>query len=171
MCVILVGRINRQQHEMAKRQNPDGFSLFTLKQGLVKAPNAKQVKLALGDFAIWHYRIGTSGKVNPADVTNIHPFEVCGGKYYLYHNGILGAGVGELSDTNALAKTLYELDVDTVRSTLRALTANQRFVLVDASDPKKYELFGNWACESGVIMSHKLYQPVYKYHGALNKDE
>lgn len=154
MCIILIGRVTKAQHEAAKRQNPDGFSMFTKDTGLVKAPTAKQVKEGLYKFGIWHYRIGTSGKL---DASNIHPFEVCGGRYLLYHNGVLGEGLGEMSDTNALAVTLYEVDLKTARSVLTALSTGQRFALVNAKDPRKFELFGSWSCESGVLMSHKMY--------------
>ena len=71
MCIILVGNVTKEQHEAARVQNGDGFSLFTQKQGLIKAPTAKQVKEALGDFGIWHYRIATSG--DRKSVQNIHP--------------------------------------------------------------------------------------------------
>nr|DAH56621.1 MAG TPA: YafJ-type amidotransferase class-II [Caudoviricetes sp.] len=157
MCVILIGRITRQQHELAKKQNPDGFSMFTEASGLVKAPKDWQVNAGLGQFGIWHYRIGTSGRM---DKSNIHPFRVCKGKYLLYHNGVLGAGLGEMSDTRALAETLYDLSLTTIRTVLESLKERQRFVLVDAKDPTKFELFGAWSCESGVLMSHKLYTPV-----------
>ena len=160
MCVILVGRIGKKLHEQAKAQNPDGFSLFTKAQGLVKAPNAIQVSKALNDFGIWHYRIRSSGKV---DKSNIHPFPVAGGKAYLYHNGVLGAGKDDMSDTAALAETLMESDISTVKSVLKALSQSQRFLLADAEDPRKYLLFGDWKVEGGVLMSHKMYSGAVYY--------
>lgn len=168
MCIILIGRITEQMHNLAKTQNPDGFSLFTMKQGLVKAPTAQQVKDAIGKFGIWHYRIGTSGKKG---TYNVHPFEVCGGEYYLYHNGIVGTGVGDKSDTHALADLLFTADVKTARSVLTSLSAHNRFVLVRADDPYNYEIFGDWAFDEGVLMSHKLYTPVYKYGNQFTFDE
>lgn len=165
MCVILIGRISKSQHELAKKQNPDGFSMYTKKTGLIKAPTAKQVKEGLYNFGVWHYRIGTSGKL---DASNIHPFEVCGGRYLLYHNGILGSGLGEMSDTAALAASLLEVDLKTARSVLNALSRNQRFALVSTKDPRKFELFGEWACEGGILMSHKMYETTYRGYGKFN---
>lgn len=156
MCIILIGNITKEQHQAALDQNRDGFSLYTEELGLVKKPTQAQVKHSIGKFGIWHYRIGTSGRM---DEFNIHPFPVCKGKYLLYHNGVLGAGLGEMSDTHALAETLKDVSVKTARSVLRALSTSNRFVLADASDPHKFELFGQWVAEGGVLMSHKLYTP------------
>lgn len=154
MCIILVGMITRRQHQLALQANGDGFSLYTEKLGLIKKPSKAEVAQAIGDFGIWHYRIATSGEVG---VSNIHPFEVSGGDYLLYHNGVLGEGLGKMSDTRALANTLYFAPVETVRTVLTALADNNRFLLVDAKDPYCFELFGKWVAEAGVIMSRKLY--------------
>ncbi len=159
MCVILVGRVSKAQHELAVRQNPDGFSVFTPKLGLVKSPTKAQVKEALNHFAIWHYRIGTSGKKGDY---NVHPFEICGGKFLLYHNGILGEGLGDMSDTHALAETLKDVDIKVAMSVLNALKDRQRFLVVSATNPKDFRLIGDWSCDGGVLMSHKLYSYSYK---------
>lgn len=167
MCIILVGNITKEQHLQAQATNRDGFSLYNDKFGLVKAPTKQQVEKSLNTFGIWHYRIGTSGK---KDISNIHPFEVSKGKYYLYHNGVLGNGKGNLSDTAALAQTLYDAPIKTVVSTLKALSTGQRFLLVSAKDPRNFRLFGNWVVDGGVIMSHDLYPKLYgnKYYGGNN---
>lgn len=154
MCVILVGKIGEKLHRQAKKQNPDGFSLFTKSQGLIKAPTAEDVKTAVKEFGIWHYRIASSGKV---DKNNIHPFPVAKGKAYLYHNGVLGAGKGEMSDTAALAELLQNASIGTVKSVLEALSSGQRFLLVSAKNPEDYCLYGAWKVESGVLMSHIMY--------------
>lgn len=154
MCVILVGKIGKKLHEQAKSQNPDGFSLFTKSQGLIKAPTVREVDKAVREFGIWHYRIRSSGKV---DKSNIHPFPVAGGKAYLYHNGVLGAGKDDMSDTAALAETLYDASIATVKSVLKALSSGQRFLLADAEDPTNYILYGDWKVEGGILMSHKMY--------------
>lgn len=160
MCIILIGEVTKEQHELALAQNRDGFSLFTQEQGLVKKPSNAQVQRALGEFGIWHYRIGTSGRISAQDTYNIHPFVICKGKYLLYHNGILGEGLGKMSDTHALAETLAEVSVTTARSVLASLAHGSRFVLADAKDPRKFELFGEWVCDAGVLMSHRLVRPV-----------
>lgn len=154
MCVILVGKIGRRLHEQAKAQNPDGFSLFTSEQGLVKDPSPAQVEKALDTFGIWHYRIASSGKV---DKQNIHPFPVARGKAYLYHNGVLGEGTKDFSDTNCLARTLFDCPLGTVKSVLSALSSGQRLLLVSAKDPHDFALYGDWKVDSGVLMSHKMY--------------
>lgn len=159
MCVILVGSITKEQHKLALAQNPDGFSLFTEEAGLVKSPSKTIVDRSIGKFGIWHYRIGTSGKM---DSTNIHPFEICGGKYLLYHNGILGDGLGDLSDTAALANTLKNASYMTAKSVLASLSKGQRFLVVDAFDPIKYLLYGDWVASAGVLMSHRMYKPVLR---------
>ena len=170
MCIILIGNITKEQHNQAKATNRDGFSLYNEELGLIKAPNEEQIKQALNKFGIWHYRIGTSGKM---DETGIHPFKVCKGKYLLYHNGVLGNGKGNLSDTAALAKTLYNMPIGTIVSTLQALSEGQRFVLVSAKNPRNFRLFGKWVVDGGVIMSHDLYPRIYgnKYYGFIHKEE
>lgn len=154
MCIILIGKIGQALHRVAKSQNPDGFSLFTKEQGLIKAPADEQVAEAVKQFGVWHYRIRSSGKV---DENNIHPFKVSGGNYLLYHNGIIGAGTDKMSDTACLAKTLYLSPVKTVMTVLESLSSANRFCLVNAKNPHEFYLFGNWCCEAGILMSHKMY--------------
>lgn len=160
MCVILIGKIGKDLHLQAKTQNPDGFSLLTKEQGLIKAPNAEQVKKAVGQFGIWHYRIKSSGKV---DKTNIHPFPVCNGNYVLYHNGVLGAGTAHFSDTYCLAYTLKYSPLETVKTVLQSLSSGQRFCLANVKDPHEFYLYGDWKVESGVLMSHKMYSASVYY--------
>lgn len=159
MCIILVGRVNKALHKQALQQNGDGFSVFTEADGLIKAPTAAQVKKALNTFAIWHYRIATSGKVND---DNIHPFEICNGKYLLYHNGVLGNGVGDKSDTAVLAELLYDVDIEVASSVIESVSHRSRFLIASATNPKDFRVFGDWEFDAGVLMSHKMYKPVYK---------
>lgn len=154
MCVILIGKITREQHKTALQQNGDGFSVFTGKLGLIKQPTPAQVSKALEQWGIWHYRIGTSGVKTDL---NVHPFQICGGKYLLYHNGVLGKGKGNLSDTHALAKTLYDVSIHSARTIMRALEGSGRFVVVSAKDPHDLYIYGNWEADEGILMSHKLY--------------
>lgn len=154
MCVILVGKIGMELHNQAKAQNPDGFSLFTKEQGLIKDPTKEQVQRAVNQFGIWHYRIASSGAV---DKNNIHPFPVARGKAFIYHNGVLGEGTKDLSDTHCLANTLYDCSLSTVRSVLSALSTGQRLLLVNAKDPLDFQLYGEWKVDKGILMSHKMY--------------
>ena len=158
MCIIMVGEVTRAQHNMALKQNGDGFSLFTAEQGLIKSPSEYQVRKALGQFGIWHYRIATSGT---KDVWNIHPFRVCHSKCLLYHNGVLGQGKDTLSDTHALAEMLQDVSIGTAKSVLASLTDGGRFLLADANDPHKFVVYGRWVADAGVLMSHRLVQPSY----------
>lgn len=166
MCVILVGKIGRKLHEQAKYQNPQGFSLFTAQQGLVKAPTEEQVRQAVNEWGIWHYRIASSGGVSK---DNIHPFSVANGKAYLYHNGVIGAGTATKSDTRCLAELLKESPIKTVESVLESLSSSNRFLLVSADNPRNFRLFGKWECEAGVLMSHKMYD--YSYYRTLNTSQ
>lgn len=163
MCIILVGKIGMERHQLAKTQNSHGFSLFTKSQGLIKAPKYEDVRRAVNQFGIWHYRIASSGKV---DENNIHPFPVADGKAYLYHNGVLGAGTAKMSDTACLAKTLEHAPLHTVKSVLKALSHGQRFLLVSADNPQEYLLYGDWVVDQGVIMSHTLYS--YRKYSTLS---
>lgn len=164
MCVILIGKVNKSMHQLALAQNGDGFSVFTAK-GLIKAPTLAEVKEAHKEFAIWHYRIATSGL---RDTDNIHPFEICNGKYLLYHNGILGNGLGNKSDTAALADTLRHVDIKTADSVIQSLSSRNRFVIASKNDPTSFRLYGQWEAEEGVLMSHKMYKsPVYKGYPTL----
>lgn len=176
MCVILVGKVTKAQYELAKRQNPDGFSLFTEDTGLVKDPGKDVVSKALNHFGVWHFRIGTSGA---KDARNIHPFAVCGGQWLLYHNGVLGEGLGKKSDTQALADTLYDSPLETVKSVLQSLSATNRFLLVNVANPRNFLTFGTWVADAGVLLSHRLYSrvvatPVTRYpnlYPSLNQYE
>lgn len=160
MCVILIGRINEALHELALQRNGDGFSVFTAEEGLIKAPTPAQVERAFDTFAIWHYRLATSGNVGES---NIHPFPICHGEYLLYHNGVLGDGVGELSDTAALAKLLYDVDLEVAMPVVESLSRGNRFLIASATDPKNFRVFGDWEFDAGVLMSHKMYKyPAYK---------
>lgn len=161
MCIILIGKVSESLHKQALEQNGHGFSLYTEELGLIKSPTKKQVKEALNKFGIWHYRIATSGKINKS---NIHPFPICGGSYLLYHNGVLGSGLGDKSDTHALADMLMHVDLDTAVSVVESLSATNRFVIASATDPKWFRVFGKWEAEGGVLMSHKLYTYL-KYAG------
>jgi hypothetical protein len=154
MCIILVGKVTRPQYEAAVKQNGDGFSLFTKELGLVKAPSKEQVKRALGTFGVWHFRIGTSGK---KDVSNVHPFKICGGEWLLYHNGVLGDGKGDKSDTACLAELLANVPYSVARATLTSLSAGNKFLMVKASDPMIFIPIGSWEVDAGVLMSHVLY--------------
>lgn len=157
MCVILVGKVDRKLHESAKKTNPDGFSLYTKEQGLIKDPSAADVTKALNTFGIWHYRIGTSGK---KDKNNIHPFIVARGAAYLYHNGILGEGDATRSDTNMLAETLRDCSIETCNSVLKSLAHGNRFLLVDSKDPRSFRVYGDWFAHKGVLMSNRNSIPV-----------
>lgn len=167
MCVILIGKIGMGLHEQAKRENPHGFSMYTQSMGLVKSPTDEQVRKGVKEFGIWHYRIASSGKI---DGNNIHPFPVAHGSAYFYHNGVLGPGTTNLSDTNCLARTLYDAPFETVKSVLNALSTGQRFVLVSAKDPTKYLLYGDWKVEAGVLMSHTMYRSTAGWSGFARKN-
>jgi glutamine phosphoribosylpyrophosphate amidotransferase len=155
MCIIIVGKITKRHHEAAKLANGDGFSLFTAEQGLVKAPTDKQVAQAIGKFGIWHYRIATSG--DRKSIENVHPFKVCRSKYLLYHNGVLGDGLGEKSDTHALADLLQHASTKTAETVLKSLASTRnRFVIADAKDPTKFYVYGEWVTDAGVLLSHRM---------------
>lgn len=168
MCLILIGKVSKSLHKQALEQNGDGFSLYTEKLGLVKMPTEKQVKAALNKFGIWHYRIATSGKLGNI---NVHPFPICGGKYLLYHNGVLGSGLGEKSDTHALADMLMHVDIEVATSVIESLSERNRFVIASATDPKRFKVFGKWEAEAGVLLSHKMYTyPKYGGANLISKD-
>lgn len=166
MCVILVGRIGKKLHKEAERQNPHGFSLFTKELGLIKAPTREQVDKAVNQWGIWHYRISSSGGISK---DNIHPFSVADGKAYLYHNGVIGSGTDTMSDTACLAQTLKETPIQGVISVLQSLSDSNRFLLVDAKNPRNFRIFGKWCAEAGVLMSHKMY--TYETYRTLSKGE
>lgn len=169
MCVILIGKVSQSLHKQALEQNGDGFSLYNEKLGLVKTPSERQVKASLNKFGIWHYRIATSGKLG--DI-NVHPFPICGGKYLLYHNGVLGNGLGEKSDTHALADMLMHVDIKVATSVIESLSERSRFVIASATDPKWFRLFGKWEAEAGVLLSHKMYTyPKYSVGSLASKSK
>ena len=159
MCIILIGKITKNEFNRALNDNKDGFSLFTAEQGLIKDPSDEIVDKVINEkqFGIWHFRIGTSGTINKHDQTNIHPFPICGGKYLLYHNGIIGSGDGKRSDTHCLADELMSVSLETAESVVRALSSGNRFVIVNAQDVNDYRIYGSWECDKGILMSHKMY--------------
>ena len=168
MCVILIGKVSQSLHKQALEQNGDGFSLYTEELGLVKSPTKAQVKAALNKFGIWHYRVATSGKIGDM---NVHPFPICEGKYLLYHNGVLGSGLGEKSDTHALADMLMHVDIEVATSVIESLSERNKFVIASATDPKWFRVFGKWEAEAGVLLSHKMYTyPKYAGVNLASKD-
>lgn len=167
MCIILVGSVTQKMHEQALLENGDGFSVYSEKLGLIKSPTPAQVRMALNDFAIWHYRIGTSGDKSD---NNIHPFPICNSKFYLYHNGVLGNGLGDKSDTHALADMLQNVDISVANSVIQSVANRNRFLIVSARSPKDFRVFGEWEADEGILMSHKMYKPVKSvYASSLNK--
>lgn len=160
MCVILVGKISRELHEKALAQNPDGFSCFTEKKGLIKNPDSRTVSECLNKFGIWHYRIRSSGKI---DSQNIHPFPVAKGDFYLYHNGVLGQGTERFSDTNCFAQLLYNMPIESVKSAVASVSEGQRLLLVNAENPLECYFYGKWVVDKGIMMSHTIRDSYYSY--------
>ncbi len=156
MCVILAGiGIPKDAVEYAKRTNPDGYSVYTDASGLIKNPTAKEQAAIYRQkdvMTIYHFRIGTSGVKNPS---NVHPFKVCNGKYYLYHNGVLGAGKGKKSDTQCLGDLLADCDFETAKSVLTSLSDNNRFLLVSTGCADEFYTFGKWCFSEGILSSHE----------------
>lgn len=166
MCIILIGKINKQQFGQALAENSDGFSVFSKETGLIKDPDNETVAKVIKNkyFAIWHFRIGTSGIIDKHDTTNIHPFDICGGKYLLYHNGIIGHGDGKRSDTHCLADTLMDATYSAAQNVVKNFAGvSNRFVIVNAEDVTDYKIFGNWVMgDNGVLMSHSM--STYSYN-------
>lgn len=164
--------------------NPDGAGL------LLRRPDAKQVEIHKGfmsfadffnfasaavtdaDLAVYHFRIATSGGINPGAC---HPFPVsadaavlktlsCSARYGFAHNGIIGPGSPELSDTmlyikDALAPRLASCPpLAPLRDTIAAETKGSRTVLVDGATGETL-LTGEWIEDGGLLFSNGSYMP------------
>ena len=89
----------------------------------------------------------------------------------LYHNGVLGSGLGEKSDTHALADMLMHVDIEVATSVIESLSERNKFVIASATDPKRFRVFGKWEAEAGVLLSHKIYTyPKYAGVNLISKD-
>ncbi len=173
--------------------NPDGAGVGVWRQGAKAMTVDKGYMLASkffdkldalsigkNDFAIYHFRIGTSGGNVPA---NTHPFPIAtqedamralhySAPYVMAHNGVLGKGdeTRKLSDTqlyvlNTLAPRLPQDGKPYLREgiadEIAAETAGNRVVVFDAISAK-YAMTGTWEQADGVYYSNTSYLP-YRY--------
>ncbi len=157
MCNILIGSgISKDIVRSVRRSNPDGYSVLTKEWGLLKNPSDETLDMIIDSktFTIYHFRYGTSG--TKGDDFNTHPFLICNGKYYLYHNGVLGEGIGTKSDTHCLAESLEKADFETAVRVVESLASGNRFLIADVTDPLKYYTFGDWHYTRGILSSTSL---------------
>lgn len=162
--------------------NPDGAGL------LIRRPDAKQVEIHKGfmtfddffnfvssavapaDLAVYHFRIATSGGINPGAC---HPFPVSSkvpelkaldirSRYGFAHNGILGQGAHGLSDTmlyikDSLAPCLSPCPpLASLRDQVAADTHGSRCILVDGETGETI-LTGDWIEDKGLLFSNSSY--------------
>lgn len=164
--------------------NPDGAGL------LIRRPDSKQVEIHKGfmtfddffnfassavapaDLAVYHFRIATSGGINPGAC---HPFPVSSkvpelkaldirSRYGFAHNGILGQGAPGLSDTmlyikGTLAPRLPACpSLASIREQVASDTKGSRCILVDGETGETI-LTGDWIEDKGLLFSNSSYLP------------
>ena len=115
-----------------------------------------------------HFRIGTSGKMNE---TATHPFPITEDENKItslkittnkavMHNGILGKGEGDFSDTmlftkNVLALISDYLDDENIIKAIENMTDGSRLLIVDDG---KVHLTGTWLEVKGIYYSNDTYK-------------
>lgn len=116
-----------------------------------------------------HFRIGTSGGLIPALT---HPFPITRNvkklkdlsirsKNVLMHNGVLGSGSGDLSDTMVFIRDivfpLYRyMDDPEIVDLINRESAGSRLFIARGG---RIELTGNWIKDGGVFYSNDSYKP------------
>lgn len=189
MCIIVykpqgVAPLDYETAKICFENNPHGAGIALLR------PEKKKVEIYKGfmsfhafwkaaefgvfsaDIAAYHFRIATSGGTCPE---NCHPFPVSNrikalkdlsykGRYAFLHNGIIGAGNGDLSDTqlyikDILSKDVRVLDRSALKDKIAADTHGSRTVLIDALT-KNVILTGNWIEDerTGILFSNSSFQ-------------
>jgi predicted glutamine amidotransferase len=184
MCVIIHKPFgadipSREVLQAAWELNPDGAgiafrtnekSLFTAKKGLMTFDAFLGAFYSIPDCCeiVAHFRIGTSGGYT---AQKTHPFplskdaEALDNSFLsyekiskaLFHNGIVGAGAGGLSDTQVLCK---ELCVKSDNAILTALEreAHSRFLYIHE---KNVSRVGTWRKFDGCYYSNEY--PLYDF--------
>ena len=171
------------------KNNPDGAGVAILR------PGAKTVEIHKGfmelagfydfvssaisakDIAVYHYRITTSGGTKPQ---NCHPFPISdkveelqalsiAARYAFVHNGIIGQGTPELSDTqiyikNTLAKLNIQALTKGLENKITKETEGSRTLTIDARYHKVIKT-GTWVEdeESGLLFSNRTYVTTNSY--------
>lgn len=117
--------------------NADGVSFynFTTKD-LVKTLDYEEAFKYLQDNAkhklIVHFRFGTSGK---ATLEQLHGWDIIGGRYHFFHNGVLSTfdGTKEQSDTQQLVSVINQTDLslDRLITFLETFEYSSRFIILD----------------------------------------
>ena len=157
--------IRRPEHDTVLIQK--GFMAL---DGLLAALEASAIQDS--DTVIYHFRIATSGGITPA---NCHPFPISTNiddlktltiacKTAFVHNGILGKGSKDLSDTQ-----LYVLNTlshyDSIKGSLpkiRKDTAGSRTAILNADG--QLWLTGQWIEKDGYHYSNETYTEYYWWH-------
>lgn len=165
--------------------NPDGAGLFVGRPGKQKASIQKgfmdcgsfldfaSAAVTQEDVAAYHFRITTSGGTRPE---SCHPFPVSRevqelrslgltARYAFVHNGIIGKGEDNLSDTQVYIRdSLYpllmqNLESDALRDSIAQETEGSRTLLYDA-EKGSVIMTGNWIedKETGLFFSNRSYE-------------
>ncbi len=136
---------------------------FMTLDGLLAALDASAIQDR--DTVIYHFRIATSGGITPA---NCHPFPISGNlndlksltvkcKTAFVHNGILGKGSGDLSDTQLyILKTLSRYgNIKSNLPKIRKDTVGSRTAILNADG--QLWLTGTWVEEDAYHFSNRTF--------------
>ena len=136
---------------------------FMTLEALLDALHAATIQTQ--DTVIYHFRIATSGGITPA---NCHPFPISGNvndlktltikcKTAFVHNGILGKGSGDLSDTQMyILKTLSRYgNLKKKMPRIAQDTAGSRTAILSADG--QLWLTGTWVAEDGYHFSNRTF--------------
>ena len=185
MCIIIYKPENasfptRQIFENCFSYNDEGagYSIFKNNTAIVKKgfmtfkgffdeiKDLKKVSLPMA----FHFRIGTSGEIEPALT---HPFPISNDvkllrstvyktSQLLFHNGILGKGEKNLSDTMVyIKKILYPvrdiLNMKQIKTLITESSIGSRLLIFDNG---RIDLYGNWITEekTGIKFSNSTYK-------------
>jgi len=187
MCIILYKPANANFPAISTiktcfENNPDGAGLLIFENQKAKIEKGlmtfNDLKKALkrnklnndSHFAI-HFRIATSGKVNQK---NCHPFPISSNEKALQklngvtsqaimHNGVIGKGEGNLSDTQVFTRDTLNLlspyfHDECIRDHIENLLGSDRMLIF--SDGKIY-LLNHWIIDQGIYYSNDSFE--YKY--------
>lgn len=158
--------------ESLKKKNADGVAIYNKATGeLFKTLNYATAFSYMeenhANELVVHFRFGTSGDET---LDQLHGFEVCEEKYYLFHNGVLNTFTGDWkggkSDTQKLVYLFRDEPVERLIEYLEKYEKSSRFLLVN-KETKEFIIpkCATWSGDSTINGTHIIFSNSYAIDG------
>lgn len=144
MCMLFVKKANlalpKDHFDSLWDHNPHGLAVWnTTEKALFKTLDEVEAEKYLADHVadelVVHFRLATSGAKT---LDQLHGFDVAGGKWVLFHNGVLRtySGKADQSDTQQLAELFYDKTPEEMVAYLEKFETSSRFLLIEKETGK-----------------------------------